>query len=70
MLNDAQIREYEIQIQRGRRDKYEKELTDGIENPLEMMTVLSLYNEAQRNLDKLEVEAADDLELAKELGGK
>ena len=70
MLTDAEIREYKIQIERGRRDKYEKELADGIASPLEMMTVLSLYNEAQRNLNELETEAANDLDLAKQLGGK
>ena len=67
MLSDAEIREYAIQNERAFIARYEKELADGIDDPLHMQMTLTCYGHSRERLAELEAEAADELGLVKQL---
>lgn len=68
MLSDAEIRELAIQNERKVIAAYEERFAaeGGVRGTVDLM----LYEAHRGRLEQLETEAADDLELAKQLGGK
>jgi len=67
MLSDTELRELEIQILRIEIEKHEKELIEHVElkDGMRASLVLTILGFQKEKLEKLELEAADDLEMAR-----